>query len=183
MIICQSIRSVLDRSQARSSTRPRLPGTLAVIALTMLLSLGTVSPSLARGGDNDDDGLANGDENKYGTNKTVADTDGDGLFDGAEVFTYLTSPTDFDTDRDGVWDGHEVSIYLNPLYHDSDGDQLSDGVEMVIGTFPWDADTDDDGLSDSWEIKFTYTSPVLADTDKDGYLDNIDYRPLDPTIW
>ena len=181
MIICQSIRNVLDRTQAHATGRPRLLGTLAVTALTMMLSLGTVSPAMARGGDNDDDGLGNGDENRYGTNRTVADTDGDGLLDGYEVFDSFTNPTLWDTDHDGLSDGEEEAKGTNPLLQDSDGDLLSDYVEVhVYFTNPLNRDSDSDYLSDYTEVITVGTNPLKWDTDGDNVGDTWDRYPLDP---
>lgn len=44
----------------------------------------------------------------------VADTDGDGLNDGAEVNTYHSDPFISDSDGDGFGDGFEVSTGYNP---------------------------------------------------------------------
>jgi len=50
----------------------------------------------------------------------VADTDGDGLSDGAEVDTAGTDPFDADSDDDGLSDGDEVNIHgTDPLDDDS----------------------------------------------------------------
>jgi len=46
---------------------------------------------------------------------TAADTDGDGLTDGAEVNTFGTDPLDRDSDNDGLNDGQEIALGLNPL--------------------------------------------------------------------
>jgi hypothetical protein len=67
-----------------------------------------------------------------------ADTDGDGLSDGAEVNTYGTDPLDADSDDDGLSDGAEVNTYGTDLLDaDSDDDGLSDGEEVIAGTDPW----------------------------------------------
>ncbi len=60
--------------------------------------------------DSDLDGLSNEQELDKGTNPQNADTDGDTLLDGEEVFTYHTSPTNRDTDGDGVNDTIENFI-------------------------------------------------------------------------
>jgi hypothetical protein len=70
--------------------------------------------------DVDDDGLTNAYEIQNGTNPNVADTDGDGLSDGQEVFTHLTSPTNPDTDGDGILDGVDESP-LSLIDADQDG--------------------------------------------------------------
>jgi hypothetical protein len=65
--------------------------------------------------DADNDGLNHDAELGHGTNPLLADTDGDGLSDSAEIITYATSPLLADTDGDGLTDGAEVNIYkTNP---------------------------------------------------------------------
>src|SRR5262249_29906985 len=65
--------------------------------------------------DTDGDGLADGAEISTGTNINAADSDFDGLSDGAEVNTYGTSPLLADTDGDGYSDGAEAAGGSNPL--------------------------------------------------------------------
>ena len=90
--------------------------------------------------DQDNDGLTNLREFQAGTDPGVADTDGDGIADGAEV-NRTAGPT-------------------NPLNPDSDQDGLSDKAESGTGTFvnagntgtnPIVVDTDSDGTSDAQE--------------------------------
>lgn len=58
------------------------------------------------------------------------DQDSDGLTDAQEL-AIGTSPYDADTDDDGVSDGAEVGRYgTNPLLADTDGDGLEDGTEL-----------------------------------------------------
>ena len=146
------------------------------------------------------DGLALSFVTGYGSNPLLADTDGDGISDGAEVNTYGSSPkaTDSDmdglpdaqevtlgtslnnpdTDGDGLLDGWEVANNLNPLSAvgddgasaDIDGDGLTNLQEQSAGSNPRNADTDGDGLSDSVELTLG-TNPTLADTDNDGLSD------------
>jgi len=120
--------------------------------------------------DSDNDGLANKLEKQMGTDRKNPDTDGDGLSDGDEVNTYLTSPLNSDSDGDGLNDGDEVKIYGTvPHKADSDGDKLDDGSEVNIhGTNPTKADSDGDGLDDSEEVKTYMTDPLKADSDGDG---------------
>jgi hypothetical protein len=98
--------------------------------------------------DSDNDGLSDADEDTWGTDPNVADSDLDGLDDGPEVYTYLTDPTDPDTDADGLEDGEEVHTYLtDPLDSDTDGGGVSDGLEVSSGTDP--LDPSDDAYGDS----------------------------------
>ncbi len=98
-------------------------------------------------GDADSDGLTLPEETALGTDPDIADSDGDGLSDGAEVgadglFDPLTEtdPLDADTDDDGISDGDEVFGGgpltgigpTNPLHPDSDSDGLKDGTEVGV---------------------------------------------------
>jgi outer membrane protein OmpA-like peptidoglycan-associated protein len=123
--------------------------------------------------DDDNDGLTNGEERRYGTNPNNADTDGDGLNDGEEVKKYHTNPLRPDTDGDGIPDGEEVHVYhTDPLKYDTDGDGLSDGDEVFkYKTDPLRADTDGDGLTDGEEVVKYHTDPLRVDTDGDGLSD------------
>src|SRR6266496_1743195 len=65
---------------------------------------------------------------KWGSDPRKPDTDGDGLGDGMEVYTYFTSPTSTDTDQDGLSDGYEVgTLHTNASSPDTDNDGLWDG--------------------------------------------------------
>ncbi len=91
------------------------------------------------GGDEDSDGLTNLDEYGNVTDPVAADTDGDGLEDGAEVNTYGTDPLDTDTDDDGLSDSEEVNTYATePTDPDTDGDGRLDGWEIAWGSDPLD---------------------------------------------
>jgi hypothetical protein len=80
--------------------------------------------------DGDSDGLNDCEEQTWGSDPGVADTDGDGLSDGDEVHVYGTSPTDDDYDDDGLTDGDEVVLGTNPKDPDSDHDGLLDGQDV-----------------------------------------------------
>jgi hypothetical protein len=69
--------------------------------------------------DSDGDSLVNSNEFTYATNPAKADTDHDGLQDGAEVFTYGTNPTNGDTDGDNMGDGAEVINCQQPAVSNS----------------------------------------------------------------
>lgn len=88
-------------------------------------------------GDPDADGLTNQQEVTNGTDPKLADTDADGLNDGAEINTHRTNPKIADTDRDGLNDGYEVLTSLsNPLVADTDGDGYTDAAEVAQSTNP-----------------------------------------------
>jgi hypothetical protein len=134
--------------------------------------------------DGDNDGLINSEELDIGTDPINPDTDGDGLLDGEEVKTYMTSPTVADTDADGLLDGEEVRTYMtHPLNPDTDADLLSDGDEIARGTNPLILDSDQDGLADGAEVNIG-TDPLQQDTDKDRLLDGQENQtcplPLQP---
>jgi len=88
--------------------------------------------------DSDSDGLVDAVEATIGTDPDNPDSDGDGLWDGAEdanhngVYEFQigeTDPLDPDTDADGLTDGMEVDMGTDPLLADTDGDGISDGDE------------------------------------------------------
>jgi Bacterial TSP3 repeat len=60
---------------------------------------------------------------------------------------------------------------------DTDGDGLGDRLEHRMSLDPHNADTDGDLLSDSFELLFSGTDPLAADTTTDGswyaHLDNV----------
>lgn len=137
------------------------------------------------------------------TNAASADTDGDGIADGAELSSSpQTSPVGRDTDGDSLTDLYEVTsnplgltingvsqsraVKTSPILPDSDGDGLRDNEEWngaslySFATDPSDADTDDDGLSDGDEVagfNSEPTDPTLSDTDGDGVIDGLDLAP------
>jgi hypothetical protein len=87
-------------------------------------------------------------------NPKLADTDGDGLQDGAEITPtaprLATNPTVADSDGDGLNDNVEnnsgvftdaASPGTNPNAYDTDGDQFPDGYEAARGGNPIDPGT------------------------------------------
>jgi serine/threonine protein kinase len=80
-------------------------------------------------GDDDKDGLTNGEEVAANTLPGKRDTDEDGLDDGEEVENRKTDPLKPDTDNDGIKDGDEVSRGMDPLKPDTDGDGLPDPLD------------------------------------------------------
>ena len=114
-------------------------------------------------GDPDSDNLNNAGELAAGTNPTVADTDSDGLNDGAEVNTHTTNPLVADTDGDGVNDGAEITAGTNPK-------KTNFSTITVAGTFqgwsptptnnPSNVMTRVSGDEFGWELNFRMSSPT-----------------------
>jgi hypothetical protein len=133
--------------------------------------------------DQDGDDILDVVEVLIGTDPNNADTDGDGLDDGDEIYVQGTSPTDADTDDDGLGDGREIkTTHTDPISPDTDGDTLTDGDEVnTQHTDPIKVDTDGDTLSDGDEVNVRGTNPLDADTDADGLGDGIEVNGLPGT--
>ncbi len=136
----------------------------------------TASTAVAGVLDADGDGLGNAEELVGPTDPMAADTDGDGLDDGAEVREHGSDPLAADSDGDGLNDSREVEAGTDLVDADTDGDGLNDSVELAAGTDPAASDTDGDGLDDAEERRELATDPTAADTDDDGVDDG---RELD----
>lgn len=87
-------------------------------------------------GDPDSDLLSNTDEQFYGSNPQLEDTDSDNLLDGAEVHTHGTDPTLADTDNDLLDDDVELAGTTDPTLGDSDLDGHKDYIELEAGSDP-----------------------------------------------
>lgn len=131
--------------------------------------------------DADSDGLSNFEEQDvWGTNPNVADTDGDGLRDGLEAKggnpadprNNTTDPLSPDTDQDGLCDGNTTVVGVCVPGEDRN----QNGIREDTETDPDNEDSDLDGLTDGQEVlTSTYginataaTSPINPDTDGDG---------------
>jgi N-acetylneuraminic acid mutarotase len=106
---------------------------------------------------------------RLGLDPLAADTDGDGLSDGAEVNNHQTNPMLDDSDSDGLTDGAELNTHgSNPKLADTDGDGLSDFAEVIThGTNPSVKDSDADGFDDLFEIN-TGFNPTQAGSTPDA---------------
>ena len=124
--------------------------------------------------DNDADTLNNAAELAAGTHPKKADTDEDGLNDGAEVNgDPATDPLVADTDGDGRSDGEEVNgdPTSDPTKRDTDGDGFSDGFEVAQGSNPNSAgDVPDDPLGEPTVI----TNEIGALPTFDGFEGGLD---------
>ncbi len=132
-------------------------------------------------GDDDGDGLSNGDEATIGTDPEDPDTDGDGLGDGVEVNgVNQTNPLNPDTDGDGLCDGDGTDLDSgDPAVGCSGGEDVNlDGITEGDETNPLVPDTDGDGLLDGAEdanqngtVDPGETNPRNPDSDGDGLCD------------
>lgn len=132
-----------------NDTRKKTPEGLASIAEILhanqtcyLMANGKDFPGgVPMGTDDDGDSLNSKLETEFGTNPQNADTDGDGISDGDEVFKTKTDPLFNDTDRDGLKDlcedknanGHLDKGETSALVSDTDRDGLCDGKGFVDG--------------------------------------------------
>jgi Bacterial TSP3 repeat len=106
------------------------------LAVTLCGLLAASAADARRGGcrrDADCDGLTNRQERALHTSPSNADTDHDGLSDGAEVDVFGSDPTKADSDGDGLDDGEEVADGTDPSAKDSDGDGIDDGEDDDSG--------------------------------------------------
>ncbi len=68
------------------------------------------------------------------------DSDGDGLTDDAELYTWNTNIFEVDSDNDGLTDYEEVVDHgTNPNNPNSDGDAINDGTEIAWNYDPLDS--------------------------------------------
>ncbi|MCB9786579.1 MAG: OmpA family protein [Deltaproteobacteria bacterium] len=114
----------------------------------------------APGEDENDNGRIDaGEGNPNDPKDGLADSDGDGLTDRAELLFYHTDPKRPDTDGDLLSDKLEVEgvgsfAPTDPLVADTDGGGVFDGVEVLNGTDPNDG-TDDFSVAELTGGNFT----------------------------
>jgi uncharacterized repeat protein (TIGR01451 family)/MYXO-CTERM domain-containing protein len=118
--------------------------------------------------DVDGDGLDAAQETARGTAADDADTDDDGVLDGAED---MTDPLDPDSDDDGLADGTELGLdCAHPDTSPAAAVCVADGDAGATTTDPTLADTDGGGRADGDE-----------DADHDGVIDAGEGDPRDPS--
>ena len=99
----------------------------------------------------------------------AADQDGDGLSTWQEYLRGL-DPLNADTNGNGIIDGAEASAGTNAQHPDSDGDGVSNWREVQRGTDPFNVDTDGDTVNDGADAfpldptRSTAPPPVPGDT-------------------
>jgi hypothetical protein len=123
--------------------------------------------------DDDQDGVYDREERLYGSSDALADSDGDGLSDFAEIKTGWIAGAD----AQGV-PGYPRRVTSDPTRADADGDGLSDPDELAFGSDPFNADPDGDGLTDAQE-KALGTNPLDADSDDNRIPDSLDKLGLE----
>ncbi len=101
--------------------------TMGNLASTVLLGTG----QSLRPADTDADGMYDFAETRIGSNPMVADTDGDSLKDGDEVFVYGSSPTNVNTDGDQFSDEFEVKTLGSNPGDPRPGAPRIDSLEVV----------------------------------------------------
>ena len=115
-----------------------------------LLHFGSLAADPAA--DADSDGLSNLQEYLAIANPHLVDTDSDGKTDQEEYERYFTESSNADTDGDGLPDGLEIDFGVDPNWsnaqEDGDNDGLSNAQEFGLGTEPTVADTDQDEVLD-----------------------------------
>ncbi|WP_166892362.1 Ig-like domain-containing protein [Massilia sp. CCM 8734] len=98
------------------------------------------------GADSDGDGVPDADEMRLGMDPgnpadTLLDLDHDGMT-AREEFQAGTDPRNADSDRDGLGDGAEAhcprAACSSPVMNDTDGDDIDDGTEIATGSDPVD---------------------------------------------
>ncbi len=166
-------KKAIVRVRTAGATGPATPENAKFLTVTLGDRAGS------QGVDTDRDGLSDEAETAIGTNPAVADTDGDTIPDGFEVFGCGTRAEHADSDGDGMPDNVELNLDDAAIYSDTDGDGFYDGQERASFGSKVDAiDSDGDGFGDDYEYYFA--TPVndaahpTQDADGDGQPDDFE---------
>ena len=135
------------------------------------LILDCVDPDLEDGplGDPDGDDLTNEDEDLYGTNPALPDTDGDGYYDGEEVHYIGSDPLD---PADPNWGDDDD--YVGDDDDAVDDDDASDDDDSAV--------VDDDDAADDDDVVDDDDDSAVVDDDDSTPADDDDSTP-DPNIY
>ncbi len=135
------------------------------LSIFLLFNIANASPHKSPSSiDFDNDGLSDELERKLGTERYLADTDGDGINDGIEVGANPLQPLDHDHDRRiDALDSDDDNDGL-PTIFEQQQDYDNDGIPDYL-----DTDSDNDGVADGEEAGLT-----LLDSDYDGIDDLVD---------
>lgn len=164
----------LDRSRAFDDDRDGMP-----LWFELVYGFNDQNPGDALL-DPDTDNFTNLQEYQRGTRPDLADTDGDKIPDGDDLF-----PADpaygLDADADGLPDAYEdthpelSSTDPYDAQQDNDGDSLSNLQEFLAGTNPFMVDSDQDGVTDEEDIA-PLNSRYRHDDDGDGMPDGYEFE-------
>jgi|GEM_PF-847156 len=129
------------------------------------------------------------DPNNAADDKTIVDTDGDGLSDGEET-QIGSNPKDADSDDDGLLDGQEANPtadtdgdgLINILDPDSDNDAIFDGTEAGKDCANADTNAAAKRCVPDADMGATKTSPLKKDTDNGGKSDGAEDANLNGRI-
>ncbi len=127
--------------------------------------------------DTDGDGIPDIVEQQAGTDPNDADSDDDGVLDGAEINWSedsdgdgLINALDSDSDNDGLFDGTEMGLNCANPATDPNAKQCIPDADMgTTKTNPLDPDTDNGGIPDGSE-----------DFNKNGQIDSGEGNPNNP---
>ncbi len=177
-----------DRFEAPISTHPVLTVPNRSWALTVFTNIAPLVHDRAVSQGHNPDALVYAD-----TRPDLADSDGDGMWDGFETkYSYMTS----------LADGKTLIKILDPLEaggqnDDPDADGLTnlkeflgpDGIPNLLdSTDPTSLDSDGDGIPDAWEINYGLNpldpNDAELDPDNDGLINRDEYYwgtdPINP---
>jgi len=143
--------------------------------------------------DLDKDGLSNLEELSGGTNLLRADSDEDGLLDGAEVNVYSTNPLREDSDGDALSDGTEANgswhllevkqlegkEYDPSIYWDLNHKILSEDESQTRNSWggrSWVWPYDYENIFIDNGIVHMFSNPLEPDSDGDGLNDGQEYE-------
>jgi len=165
-----ALRKLLRHATSQGPVATAAPGLRQRLLCTAAAATLAVT-TLSCGGDTDHDGVS-----EYAATP-MRDSDHDGLPDQCEEEIFGTDPELADTDGDGTPDGNEnhdggdlTNLEEQQQVGEFDCADVQDAPVAEMAPPPL-VDTDRDGLPDQCELEIFGTDPELADTDGDGEFD------------